>query len=116
MIMENKQEKVQMKTLTASLNSFYLKGYTENYKVLDEGLKALSTEKIYQPAEVRVLDFHRFEGPTDPADESILYAIETEDGGKGTLVDAYGPYADSKVTTFMQSVEEISKNTKEKGS
>ncbi len=114
--MEKKQEMVQMKTLTASLNSFYLKGYTENYKVDNLGLKALSTEKIYQPDNVKVLDFHRFEGPTDPADESILYAIETEDGCKGTLVDAYGPYADSKITSFMQRVEEISKNTTEKGS
>lgn len=99
----------EMKTLVSSLNSLVQKGYTEDYKVNDKGLKALKTEKVYLPEQVKVVDFHRFEGASDPADESILYAIETNDGGKGTLVDAFGPSSDTKVTAFMQKVEEISK-------
>lgn len=106
-----KNEIPVMETLVSSLNSFIEKGYTEDYKVSCFGLKALKTEKYYQPAQVKVLDFHRFEGPTDPADEAILFAIETDDGLKGTLVDSYGPYSDTKVTTFMQMVEEIVKKT-----
>ena len=98
-----------MGTLISSLNSLVQKGYTEDYKANDVGLKALKTGKVYQPDQVKVVDFYRFEGPSDPADESILYAIETSDGGKGTLVDAFGPSADTKITTFMQKVEEISK-------
>ena len=99
----------EMKTLVSSLNGLVQKGYREDYKVTDKGLKALKTDKVYQPEQVKVVDFHRFEGASDPADESILYAIETEDGGKGTLVDAFGPSSDTKVTLFMQKVEEISK-------
>lgn len=99
----------EMKTLVSSLNSLVQKGYTEDYKANDAGLKALKTGKVYQPDQVKVVDFYRFEGPSDPADESILYAIETDDCGKGTLVDAFGPSSDTKVTTFMQKVEEISK-------
>ena len=100
---------VDMTTLVSSLNNFIVKGFTEDYKALDAGLKALQTGLIYQPAEVKVVDFHRFEGSSDPGDQSILYAIETNDGSKGTLVDAFGPESDSKVTAFMQQVEEISK-------
>ena len=70
---------------------------------------SLKTEKIYQPHQVKVVDFFRFEGPSDPGDESILYAIETDDGGKGTLVDSFGPDSDVHLTSFMQKVEEISK-------
>ncbi|MBK9636408.1 MAG: hypothetical protein IPO63_00765 [Bacteroidetes bacterium] len=91
--------------MVSSLNSFVEKGYTEDYKAQVSGLKALKSGKIYQPEEVKVVDFHRFEGSSDPGDESILYAIETSDGGKGTLVDSYGPKSDTKVTTFMQQVE-----------
>jgi hypothetical protein len=81
----------------------------------EQGLKSLKRERVYTPEEVKVLNFYRFEGNSDPADNSILYAIETSDGGRGTLVDAYGPYADSKISSFMQQVDEIKKKT-EKGS
>ena len=99
----------EMKTLVSTLNTLVQKGYTEDYKVNDKGLKALKRDKVYLPDQVKVVDFHRFEGTSDPSDESILYAIETNDGGKGTLVDAFGPSSDTKVTAFMQKVEEISK-------
>jgi hypothetical protein len=39
------------------------------------------------------------------------YVIETTDGLKGTLVDAYGPYADRKLSEFMQQVESFQKKT-----
>ena len=57
------------------------------------------------PDEVVAVNFFRFEGPSNPDDMSILYAIETTDGRKGTLVDAYGIYADEKTGEFFQSVE-----------
>ncbi|HKR06280.1 MAG TPA: hypothetical protein VJY62_16710 [Bacteroidia bacterium] len=99
----------EMKTLVSTLNSLVQKGYTEDYKVNDTGLKAIKKGKIYQPDQVKIVDFHRFEGTSDPADESILYVIETNDGSKGTLVDAFGPSSDTKVTAFIKNVEEISK-------
>ena len=40
---------------------------------------------------------------------AILYAIETFDGRKGTLIDAYGYYACEEVGDFMIAVEEIHK-------
>lgn len=112
--MKKPNDESEMKTMVSSLNDFVKKGYTEDYKAHDAGLKALKTGKIYQPDEVKVVDFHRFEGTSDPADESILYAIETSDGGKGTLVDAFGPSSDTKVTAFMQQVEEIKKEHENK--
>jgi hypothetical protein len=98
-----------LKTLVSCLNKLVEKGFDEDFKVNDKGLRSLKTDKIYQPAEVKVLSFYRFEGSSDPADESILYALETSDGHRGTLVDAYGPYADTKVTAFMHQVEEMNK-------
>ena len=110
--MENpKIDKVEMKTLVSCLNSLTLQGFTTDFKVYPAGLKSLNSDRVYTPVEVKVLNFYRFEGESDPADNSILYALETEDGHRGTLVDAYGPYADSKVTNFMQQVEAINKKT-----
>ena len=98
-----------MRTLSSCVNKLVLDGYTESFKVTDEGLYAHEKDKHYAPAEVHINNFFRFEGASDPADNSILYAIETNDGTKGTLTDAYGPYGDAGVTKFIDQVENIVK-------
>lgn len=99
----------KMKSLSGCLNKLVLDGYTEDFKAGERGLLSLQSERIYEPGQVHVVDFMRFEGASDPADNTILYVIETDDGLKGTLVDAYGSYADPKVTSFMQEVEDLTK-------
>jgi hypothetical protein len=98
-----------MNTLTSCVNKVVKDGYTDSFKVTDRGLYATSTDKTYNPEQVRVINFYRFEGQSDPGDNAIMYVIETEDGLKGTLIDAYGAYSDNTVTTFMNEVEEINK-------
>ena len=102
-------EKAHMKTLVSCLNSLLASGFESQFKAVTGGLKSLTTEKIFRPEEVKILNFYRFEGESDPADNSILYALETADGERGTLTDAYGPYSDTNVTKFIQEVEEIEK-------
>ena len=108
---KNDIDKSEMKTLVSCINSLVRSGFTEDFKVTGSQMKALKRERNYKPEEVKILNFYRFEGDSDPADNSILYAIETSDGNRGTLVDAYGPYADSKITTFMGQIDEINKKT-----
>ena len=98
-----------MNTLTSVSNKVTKLGYTDTFKVTKQGLHSTQKDKFYGPDEITVTDFYRFEGPSDPADNSILYVIETNDGAKGMLVDAYGPYADAVVNKFMADVEEVSK-------
>jgi hypothetical protein len=102
-------QKEEMKTLASCLNSLSRDGFTTQFKATSNGLTSLKTEKVFQPNEVKIIHFYRFEGESDPSDNSIVYGIETKDGEKGTLVDAYGPYSDSHVTKFMQQVKEIHK-------
>ncbi len=102
-------EKKEMNTLVSCLNTLMASGFETQFKTTKNGLKSLTTEITYQPEEIKVLNFYRFEGESDPADNSILYAIETKNGERGTLTDAYGPYSDSNVTRFMKQVEEIEK-------
>lgn len=46
------------------------------------------------PDDFEVVQVHRFEGMTDPEDQSVLYAITSKNGVKGTLVNGYGIYSD----------------------
>ncbi len=109
-IMES-YEKTPLKTLAACMNKLQSDGFQENFMVKERGLCALDSERTYSPSEVKIVNFYRFEGENDPADSAILYAIQTNDGLRGLVSDAYGPYADSKVTKFISDVEEIMKKT-----
>jgi hypothetical protein len=99
----------EMRTLASVLNKKVQDGYTENFKVTEEGLQSLETEKIYKPEDVHIINFFRFEGASDPSESAIVYVIETDDGAKGTLTDAYGMYADPDIDKFIKQVEDISK-------
>ncbi|MGB8192808.1 MAG: hypothetical protein WCF67_12850 [Chitinophagaceae bacterium] len=90
------------------------KGYTDEFQGTEAGLKNLTTGTVYAPSDIEVPDFFRFEGTSDPDDMSILYVIQTSDGRKGTLVDAYGTYSDSNVASFMVEVENIKKKVTKK--
>ena len=100
-----------MRTMSSCVNKLVLDGYTESFQVTEQGIFSHEKNKYYKPHEVRIINFFRFEGASDPADSAILYAIETRDGVKGTLTDAYGPQADIEVDKFLKEVEDIAKKT-----
>lgn len=113
---EANDKSTSMNTITECVNKVVKAGYTDSFKVTRQGLCSSATNKNYSPDQVKVTDFYRFEGESDPADNSILYVIETYDGLKGTLIDAYGPYADVNVNKFMAEVEEINKKVEKRDS
>lgn len=86
-------------------------GYTEQFRVEKGKLCGINNKKQYKPADVKAVNFYRFEGISDPDDMSILYAIETSDGTKGTLTDAYGNYSDEETGEFMKQVDSVEKKT-----
>jgi hypothetical protein len=98
-----------LKSLQACLAKMIADGYTEDFKAEDDGLRALRSDKLYQPQDVTIVNFFRFEGASNPDDMSIMYVIETNDGCKGTLVDDYGSYASPEVNQFILDVERINK-------
>ncbi|MGK4568680.1 hypothetical protein [Flavobacterium sp. 3HN19-14] len=102
-------EKVQMKTMVSCTNMLDKLGFKTHFMAVPKGLKSLTTEYIYRPEDVRILNFYRFEGESNPDDSAILYAIETANGERGTLADAYGRESDEDVMHFIQQVEDIEK-------
>ena len=100
-----------MKSLATCLNRMVSEGYTEDFKVTEQGLQSVQHNQGYAPEQIQVVNFYRFEGESSPADSAILYAIRTNDGSEGLLSDAYGAYADENITKFISEVEKIQKDT-----
>ena len=94
-----------MTELDECLDNLEAQGFRDEYKLENGQLHCLTTGKTFLPRDVKAVNFYRFEGVSDPDDMAILYAIETTDGRKGTLIDAYGYYADEEISGFMHDVE-----------
>lgn len=54
--------------------------------------------------EFKITEVHRFEGNTDPADEAIVYAIESKDGIKGALVNGYGASSNPAIDKLIKNL------------
>jgi hypothetical protein len=79
-----------MNTLSEILNQLRKKGYTEDFRTEGDHILAIYSKKKYQPEDLRITDTFRFEGNTNPSDESELLVIEAKDGMKGTMTMAFG--------------------------
>lgn len=82
--------KASYSTLSEAITDFQQKGYTVDFNLAEDHLKSKSLKRAWKPEELTVVKFYRFEGESNPADNSVLFVIETTDGEKGLLVDAYG--------------------------
>ncbi|WP_439880807.1 hypothetical protein ACSX1A_16835 [Pontibacter sp. MBLB2868] len=109
------QDKVEERSLINVLNRLRKDGFKYDFKISDNGNLCTMEEKdTFTPEKVRIVDFYRFEGESDPSDMSILYALETTTGLKGTISNSYGPYADERVDNFLKQVEDLGKNLDKK--
>lgn len=81
-------------TLSEAVNALQKEGYTEDFRMKFDCLSCEGTDLSYRTDQFEVTSVYRFEGMSDPDDNSVLYTIEAEDGRKGMLIDAYGVYAD----------------------
>ncbi|MBP0904307.1 phosphoribosylpyrophosphate synthetase [Mariniflexile gromovii] len=82
-------------TLSEAIKAKQEEGYKFDFNLQSCSLECRELSQIFQADEFIVDNFYRFEGDSNPDDTSILYAIKTQSGVKGLLVDAYGVYSES---------------------
>tara|TARA_R110002049_G_scaffold245100_1_gene419018 strand:+ start:102682 stop:103065 length:384 start_codon:yes stop_codon:yes gene_type:complete len=82
------------------------KGYTANFYFKSGKLVASESKVEFSPKEVYITGEHRYEGMSNPSDLSILYVLKTENGEKGTFLQAYGPNADPEAASFFKEIPE----------
>ncbi|UFH55674.1 phosphoribosylpyrophosphate synthetase [Spirosoma sp. KNUC1025] len=82
-------------TVTEALEGLKKQGFILDYNLKPDRLHCESKNIELSPADFDIVDVFRFEGMTDPGDETVVYAVEATNGDKGTLVDAYGTYSEA---------------------
>ncbi|TMI87589.1 MAG: phosphoribosylpyrophosphate synthetase [Bacteroidetes bacterium] len=80
-------------TVTAAIQGLKERGYTKDFNLRENSI-VCDEEIKYHPEDFEIVEVYRFEGNTDPADEAVVYAIESNQGDRGVLVSGYGISAD----------------------
>ena len=80
-------------SLLDALNDLKKRGYTEDFNLEQDSVHCKTLNLRLHPEEFTIDAFYRFEGESDPDESSIVYAISSNQGIKGTLINAYGVYA-----------------------
>ncbi|MDJ0367719.1 phosphoribosylpyrophosphate synthetase [Hymenobacter sp. H14-R3] len=87
-----------------ALRDLARRGYSHNYNLTGAQLADSSLDLHLYPGRFRVREVHRFEGASNPDDMCVVYAIVSDSGVKGVLIDAYGSCADSQTTELMRQL------------
>jgi hypothetical protein len=77
-------------TITEALADLKIRGYNIDFNAGFAGVRSGQAHISLAADKFKITEVYRFEGETDPDDEAIVYAIESTDGIKGTLVNGYG--------------------------
>lgn len=79
-------------TLSEAVNDLRKRGFTVDFN-LQENCLVCHNDR-FNIDDFEVVEVYRFEGNTDPADEAIVFGIESKTGIKGLLVSGYGVSAE----------------------
>lgn len=95
-------KKINISSLSEAITTLIQLGYDEDFKAEAETLTALHSKKSYKPNELAIVEQFRFDGMTNPADDSLLLALKADDGTRGTLVMSYGAEHNQNVELIKQ--------------
>ena len=94
-------------TLSEAVNDLVKRGYTTNFLLHQEKdcLYCSDNSLELSPDDFTIDEVYRFEGMTDPADESIVFAISSAKFNiKGLVINSFGAnfsYRSSKLVEHM---------------
>lgn len=93
-------------TLSQAVNALQQQGYNEDLNLKSNCVECRAQGYEMIADEFEVDQVFRFEGDSNPADASVLYAISSEKYNlKGLLIDAYGAYADPLTSEMIQKLK-----------
>lgn len=90
-------------TLLDALNDLRERGYVHDFNLRQDCIYCHGNNAAIKPDEFHIVETYRFEGMSDPDDNSIIYAIESSAYGiKGVLINAYGIYSDEASSELVK--------------
>lgn len=82
--------------LADAVESLKDQGYSHTFELADDCITCKELDVEYHTGDLKIIESYSFDQGTDPGSESSIYAIESSEGIKGTLIISYGMYVDPK--------------------
>lgn len=102
----NRDKYDNIPTLSGIMARLKKEGYTEDFNLGFDCIHCKRKRIKVLPSEFHIDQFFRFEGESDPADGSILYAISSEKHHlKGILVNGYGIYSEQMADEMIKKLK-----------
>jgi hypothetical protein len=94
-------------TVLDAVHLLEAEGFGASFLIRGEGLECGSCGDLHDVSQAEVVRVFRFEGPSDPDEEAVVYAIRCPHCRMGgTLVSGYGPGADPEVADRLVMLDE----------
>jgi len=93
------------KNLLEAVDGLRSRGFTYDFHFQDSCLHCDKISEKFAADDLMITEYYRFEGMSDPEDSSVIYALESKDGHKGIIIDAYGAYSDEHISAFLSNVK-----------
>lgn len=93
-------------TLSQTINGLKKEGYTLDFNIQQECIVCHQSNTILSPDNFEIDKVYRFEGESNPDDESVLYAISSPKYNvKGLLVNGYGISSDKASAAVVEKLQ-----------
>lgn len=92
-------------TLSETINGLIKLGYNHDFNVQEECIVCHHANVKLSPSEFQIEKVYRFEGESNPDDQSVLYVISSPKFNiKGTLVNGYGISSDQETSKAIEKL------------
>ena len=92
-------------TLSETINALIKIGYSHDFNIHEECIVCHHANVKLSPTEFQIDKVYRFEGESNPDDQSILYVISSPKFNiKGTLVNGYGISSDEETAKVIEKL------------
>ena len=84
-------------TVLEALDDLKEKGFTHDFNLHAEDIKT-------NPKEFNVAHVYRYEGDSDPDEESVVYGINSNSGKKGVFVSGFSANSDNEAAHILEKL------------
>jgi hypothetical protein len=85
-------------TVLDAVRRLATEGFAASFTLTSDGLRCSACSECPTLEKAEVVRVYRFEGPSDPDEEAVVYALRCPAcNAAGTLVSAFGPGADPEL-------------------
>lgn len=78
-------------SLSEAIRHLQAEGHTEDFNFCNAWVENKSRKRVHPATGLKVVQHYRFEGMSNPADNTVLYVIETTSGEKACWWMPTGP-------------------------